>query len=452
MRLSAAVREQTRSHRTGVGTARGAFCYRCRIPLGGPPARRAYATAIGLATGRGYQYFCYGCIRKLHSEGHVHVCRGYHCSSIYTTYFRRRTGVRGLSQLFLYGSYLCDYHVGGMELPVCGTCGWICNSRSVVVDGRWQCRRCRLAEIASLKLTPLKSYNFTTTRAFDISLDTNCFYYGWELEMEIPSHECEHDWEDECDCPAHFSSPSRVAAKMVSGWDDDVIAKHDGSLENGLEIVSRPLPFEESCDLPHRFLRNKVGVISDYEITSWPCGRAGFHVHVSSAPMSEAWEANLNYFVYSNRLLFEHLGRRMGNRYCTYLNPTAEPYCEDKYVALNWRNHQTVEFRMFRGTLRPSSLRGYMDVVRAAIEFTKPMTRSIKAYTRPDEFCDYLAEHNYAQGLIENFDPSVQPVRMATSPHGSIFSGMTENRPEASFQPWMEYDPAEDPDDGPPSF
>jgi hypothetical protein len=69
----------------------------------------------------------------------------------------------------------------------------------------------------------------------------------------------------------------------------------------------------------------------------------------------------------------EKLARRGENQYTQYKKVDGELtkyQNRDRYAALNWQNDNTVEFRIFRGTLKYETFMASMELCHAAYVFT----------------------------------------------------------------------------------
>lgn len=158
----------------------------------------------------------------------------------------------------------------------------------------------------------------------------------------------------------------------------------DGSLRNGIEIISQPctldyhlneFPWEDIAQVARR-----------YDFKSHDAGTCGLHVHVSCAALGETGtEQDLTKAKIA--ILFDHLweqlvkfSRRSNFEYCAKLNANVtnedsetvavaktKSVARGHYRALNMSNYHTLEFRIFRGTLN-------VNTIKATLEFVSGMT------------------------------------------------------------------------------
>ena len=150
---------------------------------------------------------------------------------------------------------------------------------------------------------------------------------------------------------------------------EHIYCKHDGSLCEGFEIVSEPATLSYHMNsLPWKSIFSKA---IDMGYSSHNTSTCGLHVHCNRTAFGETYEeqeaaiGRVVFFVEKHwddlvnfsRRKTENLNR-WASRYATISNTTAETYkkAKDKYmgryVAVNLTNRDTIEFRLFRGTLR----------------------------------------------------------------------------------------------------
>lgn len=212
----------------------------------------------------------------------------------------------------------------------------------------------------------IKSYGYKPEPIF---YGSGPFYLGVELEIDKGGED--NDNADELLCIGNFPN-------------ERIYCKRDGSIENGFEIVSHPMSLEYHLNaMPWGKIFEKA-VNMDYR--SHQTSTCGLHIHVNRTAFGlnyneqEEAIARVVYLVekhWDNLLRFsrrtEENISRWASRYGistsakdTYKN--AKDNRRGRYVAVNLENANTVEFRLFRGTLR------YMTFA-AALEFVYELCR-----------------------------------------------------------------------------
>lgn len=172
-------------------------------------------------------------------------------------------------------------------------------------------------------------------------------YFGIELEID-GSGEDEDNAEEILDVANRFF--------------DHIYIKHDGSLDDGFEIVSQPCTFEYHVEnFPWKEILQKS---SELGYKSHDSGTCGLHVHISREGFynQEAGITKLLWIVekfWDNILTFsrrtESQVSRWAKRYGLESSPELLKHKADnaagRYFAINLSNYHTVELRIFRGTL-----------------------------------------------------------------------------------------------------
>ena len=222
--------------------------------------------------------------------------------------------------------------------------------------------------------------------------------FGVEAEIEMDAAGCKKRELNRFDLAR--------AVKTTVG-DDFVLIKEDGTLiENGkyseggpysgFEIVSAP------ADLPtHRerwpLLESMAGLQC---LRAWETDTCGFHVHVSRAVLSPLQIGRMMVFCTckKNQLFVKKIAGRDSKKYNKYINkgygdcehPERD---EDKYTAINLKHPNTVEFRIFRGTIRAQHIIRNIEFVDALCDFCYPASRSFHE----------IKDYNYFLRFVEQY-------------------------------------------------
>jgi hypothetical protein len=205
-------------------------------------------------------------------------------------------------------------------------------------------------------------------------------WLGWELEVHARGHdghgdtccdECE-DSEDGCqneDCGCHDRGTFQQAVQRVQetagGW---AIVKSDGSLDNGMEIVSVPASLAWHTQTVKPWLEGAKSYLS-----GWPHNDCGIHVHVGRKQLTELTQGKLLTFMHdeANQPFITHVAGRDTNTYCLRGGSKKKiPYYRreeqhGRYQALNFatRGQKTVEFRIFRSNVSPAGFMKNLEFV-----------------------------------------------------------------------------------------
>ena len=266
---------------------------------------------------------------------------------------------------------------------VCAECGEVLSNDDAYYcdrDGEYYCESCYGSHSRSGNISDYGHDQFRKS------------YYAGEFK-EMP---------DECDVSRYFGvelevdrgrSRDELADDLFDEIDDaDELfkCKTDGSLgDEGLEIVTYPCslrfmmeqyPFEDIAQIAIR-----------HRYTSHDAGTCGLHIHVSRAGLGET-EMEKDLTVAKLMILFDRFWDklvRFSRRNIEQMNWCKKPdvYTDadeegtddeivgktkqwrDRYHAINLTNSQTIEFRLFRGTLKVSTIKASIQLVNHLIDF-----------------------------------------------------------------------------------
>ena len=154
--------------------------------------------------------------------------------------------------------------------------------------------------------------------------------------------------------------------------------KHDGSIEYGFEMVSHPMTLDyHRNEMPWKKIFEKA-VSMNYR--SHQTSTCGLHVHVNRSAFGDIYAqedviSRIVYFVeahWNELLKFSRRTEASINRWAarygiaenaklTYDKAKKSNY--NRYVCVNLTNYDTIEFRIFRGTLRYGTFMATLQLV-----------------------------------------------------------------------------------------
>ena len=198
---------------------------------------------------------------------------------------------------------------------------------------------------------PIKAYGYKPEPIFYGSGD---LFMGVELEI---------------DRGGELNETAEELINIANRSSDHIYCKHDGSLHDGFEIVSHPMTLEyHTSGMNWKAVFDKA---IEMRYASHNTTTCGLHVHCNRDAFGEdsaTQDAVIGRIVYFVEKHWNELVRfsrrkiecleRWAARYATISNTTKETYqkakdkCMGRYVAVNLENYETIEFRLFRGTLR----------------------------------------------------------------------------------------------------
>ena len=154
--------------------------------------------------------------------------------------------------------------------------------------------------------------------------------------------------------------------------------KHDGSLDDGMELVTHPmtLSFHQS-EMPWTTILAKA---KEMGYRSHQAGTCGLHVHLNRSALGKTeaeqdesiarilyffekhWEELLKFSRRTSRQL-----KQWANRYGLKDHPQEilnhAKGNQERYTCVNLTNYHTIEFRVFRGTLKLNSLTATLQLL-----------------------------------------------------------------------------------------
>lgn len=224
--------------------------------------------------------------------------------------------------------------------------------------------------------------------------DNQKMFFGFELEVES------------------MGNPMMSGINAVKdSLGDFVYLKGDGSLDRGFEIVSYPFSFNYYQEILDFGFMNKL---KDLGYRSWNSETCGLHIHISKAGFVSAghiWKfTNL---ILQNQRYWEKLAGRSNSRWASFgeeLNQTMKilkgEYHPQKYVAVNMCNRDTIEVRIFKGSLNQTRVRSAIESLHCAIEYTKNLSvyEINQGGLKFDRFLNYLESMGFfANGEFSSF-------------------------------------------------
>ena len=198
---------------------------------------------------------------------------------------------------------------------------------------------------------------------------------------------------------------------------ENLYIKTDGSLDDGLELVTHPMTLAYHLnEMPWAAVLRKA---QEMDYLSHAAGTCGLHVHISRLAFGctyEQQEASIARLLYCVEKFWAELLRfsrrtqgqmnRWAARYGIRLTPSeqmnhAKNSCAGRYTAVNLTNADTVEIRMFRGTLKLNTLKATLQMVNHLVEVAVSMSDSEVQDMSWFDFLDTVHEPELIQYLKE---------------------------------------------------
>jgi len=200
-------------------------------------------------------------------------------------------------------------------------------------------------------------------------------YFGIEIETEVRGGDY-----------SNRRSAAEYAQQQLEMYDLAYL-KSDGSLECGFEIVTHPLSHSYFMKDGDRLWNTIDKLKSEYGMMAWGTKTCGLHVHISRAGFNGgSHQHRFLQLVYNNKDFYEVIAGRASSHWAKFddiFDPNTgqksfknkfDRHGSDRYSAVNTNNRNTLEMRIFRGSLNPRFIKSAIDLAHASVEFTRVMS------------------------------------------------------------------------------
>lgn len=201
-------------------------------------------------------------------------------------------------------------------------------------------------------------------------------FLGLELEMETTS-----DYR-RADRAEYILDNLKTYIDPKGIHHDYCLLENDGSLNNGFEMVTGYTGLDVH-EKQLAFFKKPVRGLRSHDTNT-----CGLHIHIDKRHMTLNHATKLILFMHDsgNQKLIKTIARRSSSRFAKVVNKKADyawlksakrsgdPLCnlnDDRYESLNFQNERTVEFRLFKGTLKFESIMACLEFTYAAWFFCK---------------------------------------------------------------------------------
>ncbi|MTQ96012.1 zinc-binding protein [Pseudoflavonifractor sp. BIOML-A6] len=269
-----------------------------------------------------------------------------------------------------------DDNAGDSSVPLCARCFdrsfTTCNICTRVIrledvyyeadDDDEDCPLCRECFISTERNHSINDYYYKPDPIFYGEDDR---YFGIELEIDGAG-----------ESPAN----AKAILDIANAEYDFAYCKHDGSLNDGFEIVTHPMTYEfHHNSMPWSDVLHKAAEMGYQSHKARTCG---LHIHVSKSAFGDTVEqqeaciARILYFFEKNWAELLKFSRRTElqlKRWAARYGYKEQPkeildhaksgYGGGRYTCVNLTNQNTIEFRIFRGTLKLNTLMATLQLV-----------------------------------------------------------------------------------------
>lgn len=384
-------------------------CYKCnKIIMEGEPCCKTHDGDIICEECYDYSYFtCNDCGEIYHDDNMTYIessdayicpeCRddNYticdHCEEYYhndnINEARDRYGDR---------IYICDDCRDNQDYYYCDDCGDLCHNDFLHYNEEDDCSYCD--NCYENHESNIYSYHeFDEWHLYHTPEENPPYYIGYELEVDNGNN-------------------NKEASDFVIN-NLNCICAHDGSLNNGFEIISHPqsynyLTSEETKNQMHKVF----DYLKTYDYKSHDTDTCGLHFHVTRPENHEIIDRILLVMeTYKDELI--KFSRRTNSQmhWCNFLSDREENPEEltkglyyikkaknkrtTRYMALNLTNSNTIEFRLIRGTLNFDTFYASVELINNIMTLCSDLSLPIEDIT-----WDTLTATPYAQEYVNRRD------------------------------------------------
>lgn len=234
-------------------------------------------------------------------------------------------------------------------------------------------------------------------------------YMGLELEMEI-----HRDYSRDDKAGELLSSIGTYRDDEGDGY-NYAFCESDGSLDYGFEMVTGWTGLDVH-EKQLEFFKNGFAGAKSHDTKT-----CGLHIHICKADMSTLHGAKMIFFINdtNNHKLIKAIARRDASSYAKIKNKKEDTSWlkdsknfddrlrnlnQDRYEALNFRNAKTIEFRLFKGTLKYESIMACLEFTYATWFFTRDASVSELTTEKFLEFIcksENLADTKYLRAYLK---------------------------------------------------
>jgi uncharacterized C2H2 Zn-finger protein len=281
----------------------------------------------------------------------------------------------------------------------CPVCNRFYHKRFAVFDGEeFVCPDCGVAFEAALEEDVIKAHSYKP-KAKHYGHFQKDLLLGIELEVD-------HGGKD--------NKKAKELLKIVNGNEHEkyVYIKHDGSLNDGFEIVSQPATLHvHISQIPWR---KAFEYLKKQSYESDNTSTCGLHVHINRLFLGKTYrsivntEARILFFfeTFWNKLVkFSRRTQYEISRWCERYGTTDYDQAilwnnESRYYALNFQNRATIEFRIFKGTLDYNTFIATLALVHNIVMYCKKFGKEAIRKRGWFGFVNFIAEQDKPENKV----------------------------------------------------
>ena len=250
----------------------------------------------------------------------------------------------------------------------------------------------------------IESYGYKPEPRFFATQPNERLFMGFELEVEARQGD--------------LNTGAETIISIINSQTEHIYLKEDSSINFGFEIVTHPMTLDYFST---KFPWSGIEALRQQGFRSWDTSTCGFHVHMSrSAFRNRAHLLAFTYLINRNGALSRTIAGRNSDygdisdnsrRDNNQIIKHRRGYGGNRYNAVNLCNTDTVEIRMFKGSLKVERIKSYLEFCHAAFEYSKGIRSGADAQTmlRPEEFASWIRQAKKYPNLV-SYLPEFTPI------------------------------------------
>ena len=267
---------------------------------------------------------------------------------------------------------ICEY-CADYEYTTCDRCGERVHNDLICYDeddDYYYCQEC----YSNHQTRAIHSYHHShnhSVQFFGGTDDGNTLFEGVELEID--------NGEDR----------EETASEMLECMPNNFITmENDGSLDRGFENITQPATLEYHLSIRDKY-EDMFAVAKQNGFRSHNTTTCGYHIHFNRSFFGDKEDECIAKLLYLVEKFWDELVKfsrrnydnleRWAKKYDKTPNEVVEDMkCHnlDRYRAVNLTNRNTIEFRMFRGTLKSETFFATLQLVDIIVRYVKDHTNN----------------------------------------------------------------------------
>lgn len=214
-----------------------------------------------------------------------------------------------------------------------------------------------------------------------------------------------------------------IVRKILTRLNGYVFAKRDGSLDQntGIELVSTPATFNKCREIwsnlfNKKYSRTDSEDLSCSDLSAYNDPKCGLHIHISRSVLKDRDICHIVFFINRFRSFCAKIAGREywrndyaltkningGNDEVKMANSCLYS-CNGHYDAVNIRNTNTIEIRIFKANVTMSAFFRYLEFVDALVQYSFTLKALLFKNFTPFDFLPFVAENKNKYKFLNDF-------------------------------------------------